>query len=37
MKLLLSRGADPNIPNKDGVNAFLIASGAGTCGKAIRN
>jgi len=33
MKLLLSRGADPNIPNKDGVNAFLIASGAGTHGN----
>src|SRR5262249_40377624 len=33
MKLLLSRGADPNTPNKDGVNAFLIASGAGTHGN----
>jgi ankyrin repeat protein len=33
MKLLLARGADPNIPNKDGVNAFLIASGAGTHGN----
>jgi ankyrin repeat protein len=33
MKLLLSRGADPNLANKDGVNAFLIASGAGTHGN----
>jgi ankyrin repeat protein len=33
MKLLLSRGADPTITNKDGVNAMLIASGAGTHGN----
>jgi len=33
MKLLVSRGADPNIANKEGVNAFLIASGAGTHGN----
>jgi len=33
MKLLLSRGADPTLTNKDGVNAVLIASGAGTHGN----
>ena len=33
MKLLLSRGADPKIANKDGVDALLIASGAGTHGN----
>lgn len=33
MKLLLSRGADPLITNKDGVTALLIASGAGTHGN----
>jgi len=33
MKLLLSRGADPNIPNKDNVTALLIATGAGTHGN----
>ena len=33
MKLLLSRGADSNLTNKDGVNAILIASGAGTHGN----
>jgi ankyrin repeat protein len=33
MKLLLSRGADPFIMNKDGVTALLIASGAGTHGN----
>ncbi len=33
MKLLLSRGADPRIANKDGVTAFLAASGAGAHGN----
>src|SRR5439155_23021905 len=33
MKLLLSRGADPKVANKDGVTALLIASGAGTHGN----
>jgi ankyrin repeat protein len=33
MKLLLSRGADPGIANKDGVTPLLIASGAGTHGN----
>ena len=33
MKLLLSRGADAKIANKDGVDALLIASGAGTHGN----
>jgi uncharacterized protein len=33
MKLLISRGADPKITNKDGVDAFLVASGAGTHGN----
>lgn len=33
MRLLISRGADPTLPNKDGVNAFLAASGAGTHGN----
>ena len=33
MKLLLSRGADPFVINKDGVTALLIASGAGTHGN----
>jgi len=33
MKLLLSRGADPKLTNKDGVDALLIASGAGTHGN----
>jgi ankyrin repeat protein len=33
MKLLVSRGADPYLPNKDGVTPVLIASGAGTHGN----
>jgi ankyrin repeat protein len=33
MKLLLSRGADPFVMNKDGVTALLIATGAGTHGN----
>jgi ankyrin repeat protein len=33
MKLLLSRGADPFVINKDGVTALLIATGAGTHGN----
>ncbi len=33
MKLLLSRGADPYVTNKDGVTPLLIASGAGTHGN----
>src|ERR1043166_5675884 len=33
MKLLLSRGADPFVINKDGVTALLIVSGAGTHGN----
>ncbi len=33
MKLLLSRGANPYVTNKDGVTALLIASGAGTHGN----
>jgi uncharacterized protein len=33
MRLLISRGADPTLPNKDGVSAFLAATGAGTHGN----
>jgi hypothetical protein len=33
LQLLLSRGADPNISNPQGVNALLMASGAGTHGN----
>ena len=33
MRLLVSRGADPYASNRDGVNALLIASGAGTHGN----
>ena len=33
MKLLLSRGADPKQTNKDGVTAFLAATGAGAHGN----
>jgi len=33
MKLLISRGADPNISNRDGVTPLLIASGHGTHGN----
>jgi ankyrin repeat protein len=33
MKLLLARGADPTLTNKDGVTPLLIASGAGTHGN----
>jgi ankyrin repeat protein len=33
MKLLVSRGADPNIANRDNVTPLLIASGAGTHGN----
>ena len=29
MKLLLDHGADPKLQNKDGVNALMVASGAG--------
>ncbi len=33
MKLLVSRGADPNIKNQDNVTALLVASGAGYHGN----
>jgi ankyrin repeat protein len=33
MKLLVSRGADPNIASRDGVTPLLMASGAGTHGN----
>src|SRR6516225_5083743 len=33
MRLLVKYGADPNIPNKDGVTPLLMASGAGTHGN----
>jgi ankyrin repeat protein len=33
MKLLLTRGANPDVTNKDGVTPLLIASGAGTHGN----
>jgi ankyrin repeat protein len=33
MKLLVSRGADPYLANRDGVTPVLIASGAGTHGN----
>jgi uncharacterized protein len=33
MRLLVAYGADPNIPNKDGVTPLLMASGAGTHGN----
>jgi ankyrin repeat protein len=33
MRLLVSRGADPNIASRDGVTPLLMASGAGTHGN----
>ena len=33
MRLLGAHGADPNIPNRDGVTPLLMASGAGTHGN----
>src|SRR5262249_32723801 len=33
MRLLVTYGADPNIPSRDGVTPLLMASGAGTHGN----
>jgi ankyrin repeat protein len=33
MRLLIDRGADPNIPNLDGITALLVAAGAGYHGN----